>query len=872
MTMWRRLVARLTGRGAPPSDAEIARELQDHLDLEAEMLSASDPRVVRANDTARRRFGNVATTGEAIHDVWRLPWAEQLVQDVRHGCRALVRSPAYSVAVVITLSLGIGAAAASFCFSDAIRRPFPFFPEDQLLSIVQRGPHCSDCNQSSPAAFLALRDRARSMTTIATSTWRTTARFGDESRIVEGYRLSPNVFEVISAPFALGRGFAPDADRPGAPRTTVLSYDFWRDQLHGNRAVLDSTITLGGNPYTVVGVLARDVVFPTDADVYAPLGFATGDAHDYASHYLDLFARLSVGATVASAGVEGRTIGAQLALESPATDEGLGLVVRPIARYHTEDVVVIERIATLASLLVFLAACMSAANLTLSRNASRRNELALRIALGVGRWRLTRHLLTEGALLSLVAGTLGVWLAHLAVGAMRSAMPTSMSRFVPGWLLAGVDVRTVVFTSLAAIAATLAFAALPAIRSTRSNLAEVLSDGGRSSTGGIQGTRTRSTLVVVEVSIALILLTAATLLTRSVRNMIAGDPGVRRDGVLTMHLSLPATMTDSAMRDFYRRLDANLRSTDGVSSSGITSTTPLSNNWWGTGFDVPGRIPPKKGETLAASDQRITPDYLRTAGMRIVAGRAITSGDVLGAGRVVVVNQMLATAIWPGVNPLGRTLTIDSAAWTVVGVAANIHHGGLDEPVHFTLYRSIDQAVQRAGDLAVATQGDPAAMRDAVRQAVSRTDPSAAVGEIMTMREMEARHVSPFRMSAGMLAVLATVTMVIATVGLYGLIAYGVAQRTREIGVRIAVGARARDVLSYVGLGAVRLTVVGLAFGLVGAVAFARLLGAMLYGVTASDPITFIGAAIGLLVVGLAAALVPAWRAAQIDPTVALRK
>jgi predicted permease len=331
-------------------------------------------------------------------------------------------------------------------------------------------------------------------------------------------------------------------------------------------------------------------------------------------------------------------------------------------------------------------------------------------------------------------------------------------------------------------------------------------------------------------------------------------------------------MADSAIRDFFRRLDANLRSTDGVSSAGITSTTPLSNSWWGTIFDVPGRIPPKKGETLSASDQRITPDYLRTAGVRIVAGRAITSADAFGAGRVVVVNEMLAAAMWPGVNPLGRTLTIDSASWSVVGVAANVHHGGLDEPVHFTLYRSIDQAIQRAGDLAVATKGDPAAMRDVVRHAVSRTDPSAALGEIMTMREMEARHVSPFRMIAGMLAVLATVTMVIATVGLYGLIAYGVAQRTREIGVRIAVGARPRDVLSYVGLGAVRLTVVGLAFGLIGAVAFARLLGAMLYGVTASDPLTFIGAAIGLLIVGLAAALVPAWRASQVDPTVALRK
>lgn len=868
MIRLRRLIGRLTGRGAP-SDAEIARELQDHLDLEAESTRARPGGTAR--DAARRRFGNVATTGEAVHEVWRLPWPEQFGQDVRHGARALARSPVYSVAATLTLSLGIGAAAASYCLVDAIHRPFPFLPQDRLLSIVQRGPRCPDCEEATPAAFVALRDGAHSMTVVATSMWRATVRLGEESEMVDGFHVSPTTFDVISAPFALGHSFAANDDQAAAAPAVVVSYDFWRGRLGGSPGALGATLTLDGKPYTIVGVLAPNVFFPLAGDVYAPLHVGASAASDYGSRYLSLFARMAPGTRVSTAATEARTIGAQLALQSPKTDEGLGLIARPIVRYHTEDVSTLGLISIVAALLVFLAACMSAANLALSRTATRRNELALRTALGVSRWRLARHLLTEALLVSLVAGAIGVLLARIGVDAMRTSLPASFSRFVPGWAHAGVDWRATLFTLGAAIAATLVFAALPAIRASRTDLAAVLSDGGRASAGGVHGTRTRSTLVVIEVSIALVLLTAATLLARSVHNMITGDPGVRRDGVLTMHLSLPATMPDSALRDFYRRLDATFRTVPGITSAGMTSTTPLSNNWWGVRFEVPGRPPVKKDETLSAADQHITPDYLRTAGIRIVAGRAITEADVAGAQRVVVVNQLLANSMWPGANPLARTVVMDSVPWSVVGVAANVYHGGLDEPIRYTVYRSMDQAVQGGGDLAVATSGDPDRMRDAVRRAVARTDPAAAIGDLMTMREMEARHVSAFRMMAGMLAVLATVTIVIATLGLSGLIAYGVAQRRREIGIRIAIGARPRDVLTQIGLGAMRLAAAGVIFGLIGASLFTRLLQFMLYGVTAGDPMTFAATAAGLLAVAVAAALIPAWRASRIDPSIALR-
>lgn len=869
--MLRQLLARLAGH-ARPTDGEIARELRDHLDLEAEALRQTGRTTdAEAHDAARRRLGNVGDIGESVRDVWHWTWLEQLTQDARHGLRALARSPAYSTAVAITLALGIGACAAMFSLSEAVHRPFPQLRQDRLLWIVQRSARCPTCDDASPAALVALRTRARSMAAVATAFWRTTLRTENGSEIINGFQVSADAFATLGVPFALGHGFAPDAGQPAVTKATVLSYKFWHDRFAASRGVIDSTIIIGGTPYTVIGVLARDVVFPMAADVYAPIVLASDAATNYGSRYLWLFARLAPNATLASAAAEAKTISGQLSRESPKTDSAWTLAVRPIAQFHTDDAVILERITGIAALLVFLAACMSAANLALSRMSARRNELALRAALGVRRWRLARHLLTESLLLSIVAGALGLVLARWGVQAMHDAMPADFASYLPGWARIGLDARTFGFTLVVAVLAMLVFAALPVLRATSVNLTTVLSDGGRASTGGAHGTRTRATLVVLEVSIAVVVLTAATLLTRSVRNMMAGDPGVRLDHAFVMHLSLPSSVSDSAARDFYRRLDDHLRMNPGIRAAGLTSTTPLSNNFWGTTFEIPGRAPDPGGEQLSANDQKVTPDYARAAGLRLIAGRPIAASDDERAQHVIVVNQMLADAMWPGTSALGRTMIIDHAAWTVIGVAANVYHGGFDEPLRYTVYRSRYQAVERAGDLAVWTDRDPATMGSVVRHAVASTDPSAAVGGVTTMLAMEARHVSPFRMMAAMLAVLSIVTMTIAIVGLYGLISYGVAQRTREIGVRIALGARPRDILSQTGGGALRLAALGALFGVGGAVAFARLLGAMLYGVTATDPRTFVGVSLGLLCVALTAALVPSWRASRVDPTVALR-
>ena len=687
-----------------------------------------------------------------------------------------------------------------------------------------------------------------------------------------GYRVTPNLLSLVSAPFALGRGFTRDDGTPGRGGVAILSYDFWRQRFNGSRGVLDSTVALDGVPRRVVGVLAKGVAFPEAVDFYTPLAFTAADFNDHASRYLDIFGRLAPGATVADARREAARIGAQLALESPKTDAGWALVPRALREFHNDDVATLVRIIALAVALVLVAACVSVANLALARTSARRREMALRAALGGRRGRLARHLLTEGLLVSLAGAALGIGFAAWGIRAMRTVMPPAMRRYAPGFAFIAIDGRALAFTLALGVVVTLVFALAPAWRTARTPLSSVLAGGGRGATGDAHGSRLRAALVVVEVSVALIVLTAAALLTRSARNMVNGDPGVRLDHVLTMQLSLPRGTTDSSARDFVVRLDGRLRSVPGVLAAGVVSTTPLSNSWWGTTFSLPGRPPQPDGSPLTANDQRITPGYFRAMGIRILSGRGIAARDRAdtNAQRVAVINHYMASHVWPNADPLGRTVVIDSVPWTIVGVSADVRHGGFDEPLRDEIYRAAAQAPSTAMDLDVWTAGDPAAMREPIRLAVAAVDARAAVGQELTMHEIDARHVSPFWLMADVVNAFAVIAVLIAVVGLYGVIAYGVAQRRRELAVRMALGANQRDIVSHVAGGAVRLTAIGIAIGAAGALAFARVLQGVLYGVPAGDPRTLGAVAALLIAAALAAAFIPCWRAARVHPATSL--
>lgn len=860
---------------SPPGDDDIRRELADHLELEAEDIARYSPGTSgeAAASAARRRLGNATFVAETVRAVWRPVWIEHLLQDVRHGIRGLRRSPAYALTATITLALGIGASTAVFSLGDhVLARPFPLLPQNELVWVVQRSARqCPTCDNASPAAFAALTERSRTMSAVgAAELWRASlnGRADAPSDLVNGYRVTPNLLSLVSAPFAFGHGFSGDAGTPGRDGVAILSYTYWHDRFNASRGVLDSTITLDGAPRRVVGVLAKGAVFPEEVDFYTPLVLTAGDLNDHASRYLDIFGRLAPGRTVADAQREAAGISAQMAREAPKSDAGWLLVPRPLKAFHSDDVAILVRIVGLAVALVLVAACVSVANLSLARTSARRREMALRAALGGRRGRLARLLLVEAGLVSLAGASLGVGFAAWGIRAASQVLPREMARYNPGFAFLGVDHRALGFTLALCILVTLLFALVPALRVTRTPLSAVLSSGGRGAAGDAHGTRLRASLVVVEVSVALIVLTAAALLTRSARNMVNGDPGVRLDHVLTMQLSLPRGTTDSSARDFVMRLDGRLRSAPGVLAAGVVSTTPLSNNWWGTVFSVPGRAPQPDGSPLTANDQRITADYFRAMGIRVLSGRGIVAGDRADASvqRVAVINHYMAGHLWPNADPVGRTITIDAVPWTIVGVSADVHHGGLDESLRYEIYRAAAQAPSTAMDVEVWTAGDPAAMREPVRLAVAAVDPRAAVGRVMTMREMYARHISPFWLMADVVNTFAIIVVLIAVVGLYGVIAYGVSQRRRELAVRMALGASRRDIVSHVARGAVRLTVLGIVIGAGGAEAFARLLQAVLYGVPAGSPGILVIVAGLLITASLAAAVLPCWRAARVHP------
>jgi predicted permease len=854
--MWRR-------RG--PTEDEIARELRDHLELEG--------RELQSPTLARRGFGNPTYIGESVREVWHWTWVEQLLQDTRYGLRSLRRSPAYALAVIVTLALGIGATTLVFSLTDAIlARPFPLLPQGDLVWFQYRSRTCPRCDNASPAAFGALQG-ARTLSGIAATThWRVPLRVGGAgSELVEGYRVSPTLFQTISAPFALGRGFRADDATPNGASVAVLSYALWRSRLGASRGVLDSTILLAGNPYRVVGVLAEHMIFPAAADVYTPLILSSGDLTDNSSRYLDLFGRLAPNATLADARREGAVISARLDAQSRLTERGWSAVPRPLKEFHTDDPGLFIDMAMISALLVLLAATVSVANLALARATVRRHELTLRAALGGRRGRLMRHLLIEGLLLSLVGSAFGVAFALWGTRATRGAIPASLLNYMPGSAFIRVDARALLFTLGTALVVTVLFALLPALRATGAKLSAVLAEGGRTAAGGAHGTRIRAAIVIAEVSVALALLTCATLMSSSVRNMLGADPGVRRDHVLTMHLSMARGLSDSAARSFIRRTDAELHALPGVRGAAFVSTTPLSNNSWGTHFEIAGRAPGT--QPLEAIDQRVTYDYFQTAGVRVRSGRALEArDDAEGAPRTVVINHLMKERFWPTTDPVGSVLLIDSLPWTIVGVATDVRHRGFEEALEHTLYRSALVAVPRSCDVNVWTAGDPSAMRDPVRRAIAAIDPDAAVGELLTMQELEARHVSAFKVMAAGLTIFAAITVVIAVVGLYGIIAYGVAQRRREIGIRMALGASARRIVRDITAGGVRLTIAGIALGGVSGVALAQLLQSVLYGVSATDPRTPLAVAAILLVVTLLATLIPAWRALSVDPATVLRE
>jgi len=793
---------------------------------------------------------------------------DTLLQDLRFGLRLLLRQPAFTLLVVLTLALGIGANTAIFSVVNGVLlRPLPFPWPERLVMVWG---HHADIGQETASLpdYLDWREGAPALEHLeaGSSTFFNLTGQGEPERIV-GARTTAGFFQALRVPAALGRTFEPGEDRQGNNRVVVLSHGFWKRHLGASPEVLGRTLTLDGLPHTIIGVAPEHFRFLWNAELWAPL---TVDAQlGRRSDFLSVIGRLAPGATVEQAQAELTAVASRLAQQYPDTNARWTAKVVPL---H-EELVGEARPALLVFMgavgLVLLIACANVANLMLARSSRRQRELAVRAALGASRGRLIQQMLTESVLMALLGGLLGLLLAVWGIDGLRMAQLS----LLPGHSEIGIDGWVLGFTLGLSLATGVLFGLAPALNLPGRDLDGTLRAGARGLTGSMSLRHLRGWLVLGEVALALVLLVGAALLLRSFDRLQRVDTGFTPEGLLTLRVILPQTKypEDPQLTAFYQQLTDRVSAVPGVESSGLTNALPLGGApAWSFGIE---------GETPAANAVQdaeafsVSPDYFRTMAIPLHAGRLFEPQDGPTAQRVVLINQTLARRYWPGREPLGSRVTVDGTTWaTVVGVVGDVRADSIQKEPYPQLYFPFTQMPRRAMFLTVRAAGEPMSLVGSLRREVTALDPDLPLSDVLTMEQRLGSAVAQPRVNVLLLGGFAVVALLLAGIGIYGVISQMVAQRTREIGIRMALGAKPGDVLRLMIQQGMTPALVGIALGLVAAWVGSSLLASLLYGVSAKDPLSFLLVPVFLISVALFAAWLPARRAARVDPTEALRQ
>jgi len=801
---------------------------------------------------------------------------ENLLHDIRYGFRVLRNRPGFTIVAVLTLALGIGANTAIFSVVNGVLlRPLPYADPDSLVMVWQdhtriEGPIDE---WASPDNFFDWRDNNDVFSgVIVLGGFGPTLTGDDDPEMLSGARVSHNAFEVMGVEPVAGRGFLPGDDTATSAPVVVLGYELWQRRFDGDEAVVGTTLTLDGAPATVVGVMPPDFAFPIVAgrDIFAPSRLDASNSCGRGCVTLRVIARLEDGVLLETAQANMDTIAAGLEAEYPGANSGVGVFLEPL---H-------ERIigpfrAGLWMLLgavgfVLLIACANVANLMLARATGRRREVAIRVAIGAGQRRIFRQMLTESLLLAFAGGGLGLLVALWGVDLLGSLVPDGMARFDQ----IGLDPTALLFTLLVAVATGVTFGIIPALKASKPQLNESLKEGGAAGAGQ-GGLRLRALLVVAEVALAVTLLIGGGLLVRSFVSLINVDPGFDADNLLTQQLFLPRASYGEPAQiiSFVDELVERAESLPGVTGAGVISTLPLSGNNSDAGFLIEGTPRPQEGERSPVAWYRpVTTGYFSTMKMRLVGGRLFTRADQREAPLVAVINEAAARRYWGNDDPIGTRITFGGDEWReVIGVVADTKHFGLDEAERPATYLPYAQMPQRFMSLVMRTSGDPMLLARSVQAEVWEIDPTLAVAGAATMNDVIAETVAVPRLVMAVLAVFAGSAMLLAAIGIYGVMSYHVGQRTREIGVRIALGADSGSVLRLVVGRGMALMGAGLGVGLVLALVLSRFLESLLFEVSARDPLTFVLVPVVLAAVALLACYLPALRASRVDPIVALR-
>ena len=811
-------------------------------------------------------------------------------QDLRYGARMLAKQPGFSLLAILTLALGIGANTALFSVvNSSLLRPLPYPRPAELVRV--RTHHAVRGWTGAQASLHDFRDwqaQAQGFSELAAFNQRSANLSGGAQPERVGYALvSANLFDALAVQPVLGRAFTKEDDEPGQGKVVVLSYGFWQRSFGGDPAAVGRTLLLNGESCTIVGVMPAHVQFPhAEIELWKPLAMRPADSGDRSGRWLEVLGRLKPGVSVAQAQAEMERIAGTLAQSYPDSNAGWSASVTPL---HADQVSNIRPALLLlwgAVGLVLLIACANVANLLLARAAGRTKEMALRSALGAGRGRLVRQLLTESLLLATAGGVAGVLLASWGVAWLPQLAPQGMAaqveldRWVLGYAL-GLSLLT-----------GLLFGLFPALKAARTDLQTALKEGGRSLSGA-PSQRVRNGLVVAEIAITLMLLIGAGLLLRSFATLLRVDPGFPTQNLLTLRLAPPQTAQlgkgyfqrlqeeRQQVAAFYRNLTARVAALPGVQAAGLVNRLPLSGADWIVGFNLEGRPSLSRAAQPTAYGRIVDPGFLPALQVPLREGRWLSESDTNASLPVAVINETLARRHWPGESALGKRLRFGDEpeifAWvTVVGVVGDVRFNNLESAADATVYLPFTQAVfGHFGDwgmsLVVRTQTDPLAFTSALRAEVQALDKTLPIYQIRTMEQVLERTIAQRRASLLLLGLFAALALVLAVIGLYGVLAYAVSQRTQEFGVRLALGAQSRDVLRLVLRQGVSLVVGGIALGWLGALALTRLLQNLVFGIGATDLLTFLLTPLLLLVVALLACWLPARRATRVDPLVALR-
>ena len=804
---------------------------------------------------------------------------DSVLKDVRYGFRMLVKSPGFTAVALLAITLGIAANTTMFSAMDAtLFHPFTYPNQDRLVMLWESNPELGFRRGSvSPANLDDWREHNQTFELVVGMTQRyyfdLTER--DEPERFFGTLVSASFFDALAVAPMYGRTFAPDEGQAGREQVVVLKHSLWERRFSGDPDIINQTIRLNGKAFTVIGVMPPEFNYPFNGgEMWAPLVFDAKDLTNRGNHYLQVLGLLKPGVTLEQGRDDLKGIAARAAEQFPETNAGRTVNVISMTEDATRGSRMFAPVMLAAVGFVLLIACANIANLLLVRGASRQKEIAIRLAMGASRGRLVRQLLTESLLLSLAGGALGLLLSLWGIKSLAGAIPDDFSRFIPGWHNVGINQTVFLFTLIVSVVSGLLFGLVPAIQSTKTDFNESLKEGGKGTSGKSSHNRARNTLVVAEVALSMVLLIGAGLMIRSFVEMLRSDLGINPTNVLTMEVSLPKEKYAKAepRLNFYDQLLERLEALPGVTRIGGAGNLPMGGLNNSHGYERIGQTNFPQGKQPHILYKPVTSGYLDAIGTRLLRGRNFNDQDRGGSPRVALVNEAFVSEFLAGQDPIGQQFAEpDGPGISIIGVTENVMNADFDNKLEPQIYVPYAQDAWPSMYLVIPSGSNPAQLTSAVRREVGALDKTLPVANVKLMERVIDERMSPRRLAAGMMAVFALIALVLAGVGLFAVMSYAVSQRTHEIGVRMALGAQARDIFKLVIAQGLALTLIGIAIGLIGAYAMTRAMSGLLYGVTATDPLTFAGITLLLGSVAMLACYVPTRRAIRVDPMIALR-